>query len=276
MLEPMSAVATKPLAAAGREASVAVLGKGSAILDALAPVREATAAELAETVGEPRSSVHRLLVALAELDLVEAGSRRGTFRLGLRLLRLGSAVAAHLDVRTTALPVMERIHRETGDTVFLCLRRGREAVCVERIDGRRAAVMELKLGDALPLHVGAGPRVLLAFDEQQEWEDYFAAEPRREYLGGAPLTHERFLAELTEARRLGAAVSDEDLTRGFAAVGAPVYDHGGRLCAALSISGIRDDVLGADADRVRATVTGGAREISRALGHVEHRQEVGV
>src|SRR5207244_10669190 len=94
----------------------------------------------------------------------QAGSRPGTYRLGWRLLRLGSAVIARLDERQAALPVMERIHERTGETVFLCVRRGDDAVCIERLDGLRVQSLMLRLGGSLPLHLGAGPRTLLAWE----------------------------------------------------------------------------------------------------------------
>lgn len=244
-----------------------VLAKSVRVLDLLAGTREATTAELADTLGEPRSSVYRLLTALVELDLVEAGSQRGTFRLGLKLLRLGTAVIARLDVRLAALPVMERIHEETAETVFLCLRRGRDAVCIERIDGRRAAVMDLKLGGSLPIHEGSGPRSLLAFGPRAEWDAYIQDNSLYDSQTDTELDPDELIASLEEARRVGAVVNDNVFPPGFATIGAPIYDHRGRAFAALSLSGVHDAILGARQDHVFDLVKNGAEEISRDLGY---------
>jgi len=67
-------------------------------------------------------------------------------------------VIERLDERQAALPLMERIHERTGETVFLCVRRGDEAVCIERLDGLRVQSLALRLRDSLPLHLrGATP-----------------------------------------------------------------------------------------------------------------------
>src|SRR3954447_13997980 len=121
---------------ATRDSPVAVLSKAGALLDCLAG-GELTAAELTVRMGEPRTSVYRLIASLCELELIDAGSRRGTYRLGLKLLRLGGIVMASFDERRLARPIMEEIHEATGETVFLCIRRGLEAVCIDRIDGTR-------------------------------------------------------------------------------------------------------------------------------------------
>ncbi len=249
------------------EASVGVLAKAARVLDVLAGTREASTAELAETLGEPRSSVYRLLTALTELDLVEPGSQRGSFRLGLKLLRLGTAVVSRLDVRIAALPVMERIHDDTDQTVYLCVRRDRDGVCIERIDGLRAPLMDLRLGGSLPIHEGAGPRSLLAFGPRSEWDDYIRGGSLYDSQTDSELDPKELVAALEEARRLGAVVNDKVFPPGFATIGAPIYDHRGQVFAALSISGIHDAILGDNRDRVCAMVMNGAHEISRALGY---------
>ncbi|HET7052316.1 MAG TPA: IclR family transcriptional regulator [Solirubrobacterales bacterium] len=250
-----------------RDNSVQTIVKAAALLDAMASRREASASELAEDLGEPRSSVYRMLASLHQLGYVDPGAQRGTYRLGLKLLRLGSMVQARLDVRGASLPAMERIHDETDETVFLCLRRGGDAVCVERLDGRRVTSLALQLGGSLPLHAGAGPRILLAFDARESWHRYMSEHELESFSPSTPDSAEKLIAVLEETRRNGYSVSDEDVTPGIAALGAPVFDGRGKIAAALSISGVRDSILGERAERVKELVVDGAAEISRALGY---------
>lgn len=252
----------------GARDGVLVLHKAGALLDCLAERGELSASELAEAIGEPRSSIYRLLNSLVQLEMVEQGSKRGAYCLGLKLLRLGSAVTARFDERTAALPVVERIHDETGETVFFCVRRDWEAVCIERLDGRRVQSLALQLGGSLPLHAGAASRTLLAFDSRELWEEYVAQGPLEALTPETPTGRDELFGLLEQTRSTGHAVSDSDVTVGIAAVGAPVFDHRGQLIAALSIAGVRPAILEGDAaGRMVELVTSGAREISAALGH---------
>jgi DNA-binding IclR family transcriptional regulator len=249
------------------EGGLNLVRKSVKVLDLLAERGEATAAELADDLNEPRSSVYRLLASLQTLDMVEQGPRKGRYRLGIRLVRLGSAVIERFDERNSALPVMERLHAETGETVFLCVRRDMEAVCIERLAGRRVQSLALKLGGALPLHAGAAPRALLAFEDRGLWARYLAErEPLEGMTPSTPVTTDALVAVLEEVRRTGVSISDQDVTIGIAALGVPVLDYQGHVRAALSISGVREAVLGEDADRVRRLLVEGGREISHALG----------
>ncbi len=251
-----------------RENPIRALAKAGMLLEQLADSREATPRRLAELLGEPRTTVYRLLGSLEALDLVEPGSQPGSFRLGWKLMRLGSAVIERLDERQAALPVMERIHEAIGETVFLLVRRGDDAVCIERLEGLRVQSLALRLGGALPLHVGAGPRVLLAWEPQELWHEYVASHPDLSTptaLG--PQTGAALIAELRRTRAQGFAVSDEDVTPGIASLGTPVFDYTGGVRAALSVGGMKQLVLGDDRDRIIGLLVAGAREVSATLGY---------
>ena len=173
-----------------------------------------------------------------------------------------------LDERQAALPVMERIHELTGETVFLCVRRGDEAVCIERIDGQRVQSLALRLGGSLPLHAGAAPRVLLAWEPRSEWEAFFERHsPLEQYTDRTPLTREQLFAELEQTVERGYAVSDEDVTPGISSLGAPVFDYTGRIRAAISIGGTRQLLLEDMHDESIRMLVDGACEVSAALGH---------
>ena len=257
-----------------RENPVRSLAKAVLLLEALADEREATPRRLAEILHEPRTTVYRLLTGLQALDMVEGGSRPGTYRLGWRLLRLGSAVIERLDERQAALPVMERIHERTGETVFLCVRRGDDAVCIERLDGLRVQSLALRLGGSLPLHLGAGPRALLAWEPREEWEAYVERRPLEAMTEKTPVTREALFDGLERSLAQGYAVSDEDVTHGIASLGAPVFDYTGRIRAAVSIGGLRKLLLEDMRDEAVELLVTGAREVSAALGHVEATSRV--
>jgi DNA-binding IclR family transcriptional regulator len=244
------------------------LAKAVLLLDALANEREATPRRLSEVLNEPRTTVYRLLTSLEALDMVEPGSQSGTWRLGLRLLRLGSAVTERLDERQAALPVMGRIHEATEETVFLCVRRADEAVCIERIEGLHVQSLALRLGGSLPLHAGAAPRTLLAWEPRLEWEAYMKrAALLDRYTDRTPVTRSELFAELEQTLAQGYATSDEDITPGIGSLGAPIFDHTGSIRAAISIGGVRQVLLEEMREEAIKLLVDGAREISAALGH---------
>jgi DNA-binding IclR family transcriptional regulator len=249
-----------------QENPVRVLGKATRMLDLLAEGGEMTVQALADAAQEPRSSVYRLLGGLREAELVEPGARRGTYQLGVKLLRLSGAIILRFDERRAALPAMERLHEHTEETVFLSVLRGREAVCIERIEGRWVQSMALTLGGGLPLHIGAGPRALLASLGEPAWMEYLAGGPLEPFTAHSITDPDALLAELRLTRERGYAISDEDVVVGMAALGAPIFDYRGKVRAVLSFSGPKPSVLGERQKANVEAIQAAARDTSRALG----------
>jgi DNA-binding IclR family transcriptional regulator len=251
---------------AARASSLIV--KAGALMEALARERIATSARLTEMIGEPVSSVYRMLATLVDIGWVEQIGHRGSYRAGGKLLSLASDFARHLDIRRAALPVLRRIHEVTGETTFLCVRHGTRAVCIERIDGVRVNSRVLRLGRSLPLHVGAAPRALLAFEDREGWEEYATIASLTDDLGH-DISRSALYAELEAIRNAGFVVSDNTVTPGIAAVGAPIFDDRGEVAASLSVSGLREGVLAAGVDGTPSVidlVREGARDLSTYFG----------
>lgn len=240
-----------------------ILDKADAVLRVLASRGEVSAAAISELVGEPTSSTYRLLTNLVALDFVEPGSRRGLFRLAVDVLRVGNLVEDRLDVRDAAGPHLRQLLARTGATSFLCIRADDRAVCVERFEGRDVRSLALALGQSLPLHHGAAPRAILSFLPSSERsalvEHLLATDPRH-----PSRTEIEDMIASTRAR--GYAISDGDVTPGIAALGAPIFNHRGEVAAALSISGLRAQVLDASPDP-SSLVLAAASAASAALGY---------
>ena len=250
-------------------AGLELIGKVDAVITVLEQRGETSAADIAGLTGEPLSSVYRLLQSLTGIGWVDRGWRRGTYRLGLLLLEIGSRLEDQLDIREAAVPTLRQLLTDIGVTAFLCVRREARAVCVERLEGRSVRSLAMQLGSSLPLYAGAAPRALLAFLPAAEQQVVLAT---AELAGDPPRPNLAAVeADIDQVRRRGYAVSDGDVTPGIAALGAPVFNHRGELAAAISISGLRAQVLGDQEPRNVELILTGAREVSRALG-----QEVAV
>ena len=226
---------------------------------------EWSAQELAEGVDEPVSSTYRMLTGLREIGLVERGLVRGRYRLGLYTMSLGAVCDDRLSLRKVATPWLEWLQSETSATSFIMLRRGYNAVCIDRVVGKGARSLALRLGGSLPLHAGAGPRALLAFLPEAERRDILAYFDRQSESDPEVPERHQLQRLIDEIRKVGASISDEDVTPGIAAVGAPLFNHRGELEAAVSVSTVRARLL-QDRARTIGLVLRAAEAISWELG----------
>jgi DNA-binding IclR family transcriptional regulator len=198
---------------------VGVLDKAIAILEAT--VDGASLAELVDKSGLPRATAHRLAQAL-EVHRMLVRDEAGRWRPGPRLAEFANSAPDVL--LTAAAPVLSALRDATGESAQLYLRRADERICVaaaERASGLRDTV---PVGAALPMLAGSGAQVLLAWEPP---ESVLPLLPRCRFSGRT----------LAEVRRRGWAASVAEREAGVASVSAPIRDRGGRVIAAISISG---------------------------------------
>lgn len=225
----------------------------------------ASLSQLAEKTGLSKPTAHRLLSGLRNLGLVEYDKAR-LFYPGVKLYRMGLASAVRFDIVQLAQPCMQRLAQETGDTVYLSLRSGNNALCVARqIGSFPIRTLTLEVGDYRPLGLGAGSLALLAALPDSEVEAAIAS--NREKL--AAHAHFQPLSLRTLVRRTreqGYSLNEGLMLPEMAAVGYIVRDAASRPVAALSVASIKSRM---DPDRRASIVALLAREarlLEQALG----------
>lgn len=202
--------------------------------------------DIARAAGLGKATTHRLLSALAEAGFVYQSPETRRYFLGYEIIRLGH-LATRYDIAELARPSLLRLARETGDTVFISVREGLDALCLDRQVGDfPIKTLTLGAGDRRPLGVGAGSLALLAFLPEEEVTEVIASNAPR--LEGYPGFSPDELARLTERTRAqGHSFNDGRIVTAMCAVGVPVFDPRGRVIASISVAAIRERMEG---DRV--------------------------
>jgi DNA-binding IclR family transcriptional regulator len=222
--------ARKPRRIAGAESSRKVLS----LLAYFEPQRPAASIEtLARSIGAPMSTAYRYVALLREFGfLMEAPG--GKYALGPRALGMARAAQAAMSYTELARAVMETLAHDTGETVFLLRRVGDHAICIGRCDPVNPVRIFLEIGSAVPLHVGASPKLLLAHLPPRERDAYIAHHIDRDPT--LRRNRARLRAELEQMRERGSGITIDEITPGVWACAAPIVEHG-KVVAALSIAG---------------------------------------
>ena len=222
-------------------------------------------AEFARRSGYSKSTTYRLLLSLEKAGWLER-TPHAAFRLTIKPFQVGSILVDSLELRQEAGRIMVRMASELDQAVYLVVAAGTRAVCLERIDsGQGVRLAELDVGGSQPLNLGAAPRALLAFDEDRLLPPLLkdGLIQRTEYTLVDPAELRR---DLAETRRRGYSISDEDVTAGIGAIGAPILGADGVAVAALSFGGLRQHVLPPRPTHVTCLLQA-CQEISTRLGY---------
>jgi len=244
---------------------MSVLEKATQILDVVAESPEpATLTSIAQRLGQPRSSTHRLLSELVQLGLL---FRVGTanYAPGPRLARWGEAASGVSDIVRLSKAAMVRLRDEVGESVHLYVRQRDRRVCVSAVEGNYELRHFTEVGRPLPLSVGASGKLLLAFADTAIRDQELRRVASAPTSPRAPSLDE-LTSQLVEILRTDWAMSFGEREEGLAAAAVPIRDRAGAVNAALAISGPTARLTADRFEVLRPQLSAAADEISTSQG----------
>lgn len=242
-------------------------GKMLSVLECFSSVdRRLSVSEIARRTDLPRSTAHRLIGALKEMGFLEQDHTRDEYRLGIKLFELGSIVLNNMDLHREARPFVDALTALTHEAVHLCVFDGLRMVFVERSSGGRTGQNNSTITmETTPCHCTGVGKAALAFQPESTIE-------RVLNLGLPALTRNtitdpsRLRDELTAIRERGYAFDHGEIEITRNCVAAPIRNTGGRVFAAVSVSGPAVRMTDERLRELAPLVTSHANSISFRLG----------
>jgi DNA-binding IclR family transcriptional regulator len=229
--------------------------------------RGLTLAECSASLGYSKATTHRILRTLAVRGFLRVDAERGLYTLGPTNLRLGMSFLEQLDIRTEALPVLSELGERTGETVHLGVLDGSDVIYIEKIESTHAVRMFSRIGHTMPAYSTGIGKAILAHLRPDELEQ--ALPERLEPKTRATITdHELLVSHLAEIRKRGYSTDDIENEEGIRCVGAPVFDHFGRVSAGISVAGPESRVTADRIPELGELVREAAMSVSRRIGYV--------
>lgn len=227
--------------------------------------------ELARRSELPVGTVHRLLATLNQLGYVEQDLETRKYALGIRFLHLRGAVAKRLKLGEQAMPIMKALMRRVNETVHLAVLSEGEIVYIDRIEGFQTQNMYTQIGKRGPAHCTALGKTLLAYLPESAVDQVIATRGLAGYTPRTLTTAAALKQDLSHIRQRGYAVDDLESDESVRCLAAPIRDYGGRVVAALSISGPASHIRPErDAELIKE-VSWAAHQISVGLGYLDSK-----
>ncbi|HEU4944894.1 MAG TPA: IclR family transcriptional regulator [Solirubrobacterales bacterium] len=216
----------------GPRQGVQAIARATSILRTLeAAPRGRGISEIAGITELPKSTVHRLVTALANEHLVSQ-SEDGRVRLGGGIVRLAAASREALGEQLR--PVLFDLRRRLDETVDLSVLDGAAVRFVEQVPAPHRLRAVSSVGEAFPLHCTANGKALLAAMPEQRLLALLPAQLER-LTPSTIVDREQLLVEIQAVRRSGVAFDREEHTEGICAIGVAVPDETGVAAAAISV-----------------------------------------
>lgn len=184
----------------------------------------------------PKATLYRLLQTLVAQGMLAFDAERGTYGMGLRLVRLAHVAWQQSSLAPLARPHLDRLSAEVGETVHLAQLDNGQVLYVDKRNARDPVPMYSQAGKVGPAYCTGVGKAMLAHLPEPALEAALARQSWHRFTPKTLTTPEALRAELAAIRARGHAFDDEEHEPGIICLALPILTRGGALLGALSVT----------------------------------------
>ena len=228
--------------------------------------------EISQLVSIPQSTVSRFLAPLIMGGYVMQNSETLKYQLTSKLSHIGDMIRQQFNIRDVCRPYLYTLSKEAGETAFISVEENMLAVCLDTVDppvfsGGLLSEVPIYTGRTESMHSTASGKILMLNYSTDQLNQYLSSRGLSRKTQKTITELDRFNNMLTQARKDGYAISDEENTDGYRSIAAPVFDYDGRIIAALGIIGAIKTMNYQDIIEKKDAVIEVASSFSNSLGY---------
>lgn len=196
-----------------------------------------TIQEISDRLGFNKSSTYRIIRNLEKVAYLERISGTQYYKLGFGLYYIGTNSESYGPILTAARPLLTMLNDSCGETVHLAVLNQGQPLYIDKIESsNRVLQIRSRVGSKLPGHCSGVGKVLLAFVDKKELAEVMEEWGFTKFTDNTITDAALFAEELKKIRRQGYAIDNEEIEYGLKCIAAPIFDSGGNVIAAASIS----------------------------------------
>jgi DNA-binding IclR family transcriptional regulator len=250
-------------------AAALTLKKGLSILSLFdSDHPEWTFADIWKSARLSRTTAFRLVKTLEEAKFLSFDPSKGTYHLGVSILKGSYLMLSPSELARTARPYLDHLTEVTTETSLLAVEADHVAIVAARVLTPRPFKPDNPVGVPMPGLANVHTRIFLAYRPESEWRAALSGpiERRTPHTRTDP---EELAAELAKIRREGVACGMQEWNLGMCAVAAPVFDAGSQVRASLAVVAPDERFGPAQRESYATEVVKAAHLVSAALGYHE-------
>ena len=194
-------------------------------------------ARLSEQVGLTKSTIHRLLATLSNMNYVVKDVETDKYKLGLQVLFLSRNLLNNSNIVNIAKQYLEKLSQEVNETVHLCIEDSGQVIYIDKIESNQTIRMFSRIGSRAPMYSTAVGKVLLSDMDQNHFDEIIS---NIDFTPKTPTTitsKEKFLEEIEMVKIQGYGLDNAENETFLRCIAFPIFNHKGKIVASFSVSG---------------------------------------
>lgn len=224
---------------------------------------------LSEQVGLSKSTVHRLLMTLVNLNYIYQDPESEKYKMGYRIISLARHAMNSIEIIPIAKPHLQRLSADVNETIHLCIEDQGEVMYVDKIESNQTIRMYSRVGSRAPMYCTGVGKILLSGMSEEDYEKTVASIEFIKKTEATIGSREELDREIKRVKSQQYALDNIENEAYIRCIAAPIYDNNGKIIASFSISGPTSRIT---MERVNEEliykVTETSKAISKQLGYL--------
>ncbi|MDB1552670.1 IclR family transcriptional regulator [Latilactobacillus sakei] len=213
-----------------------VLIKAKQILDYLMdqPAGQ-TLKEISDGLQSTKSTTLKVLATMCELNLLWRSENDKRYFLGSELIGYGQKALSEFDIKNIAVPYLQELRDETGETVHLGIHAGDFVVFLEKLESPHSVNLKSKVGGKLNLFSSAMGKAFLATMPDEQVTAYLERVALTALTTHTITDPSELQKQINQVRERHYSIDDRENEEEVFCVGAVLEKHN-RVFGAFSVS----------------------------------------
>jgi DNA-binding IclR family transcriptional regulator len=224
--------------------------------------------QLVEKTEIPKTTVYEILLMLLQSEMIQVVEGKvKLYQIGLRAFTIGNRYIQNMDLISEARPIINQTSTELNITVFLAMLDGNQIIYLYKQEPDDVPISTANISNRDDAYcTSLGKAILSAFPEDKV-DAIIKTMKFRRRTSRTIMSPSELKADLDVIRKRGYALDDREIIDFVLCVGAPVFDHSGRVIAGISTAGIYSEERHVEEEG--QILMQRAKDISRRLGYQE-------
>lgn len=244
------------------------IAKAARIINMLADAGQPLSlAAMSAELGISKSTLHGIISTLVDVKFMAQDQQTGRYRLGTRLFEIGSAISSQWNVRKIGYPIIQQIVAEIGETVHMAVLDDYEVLYINKQESTSSIRIVTDVGVKLPAHCTGLGKALLSGLSRLELQCMVKSKGLSKHTESTITDFDDLWREMKLIRSRGYAMDEQEFVEGLRCVAVPIFNHSGKIAAALSISGPVSRMQEEKIEKCNECLLKAAAEISEQMGY---------
>lgn len=227
---------------------------------------EAGISYIAKKTDLSKSTIFRILYTLQEHRMIQKNDSNDKYALGMFFMKAGEQIKNSLDIKKVALPIMEKIADNAGETINLGILYENKVLILNTVSGEDSILVS-KLEPICPLYCSGIGKLLMQNFSVKEIKQYYQESPIKKRTINTIIEYQGMIERQKKISECGYSIDDEEYEFGLYCIAAPIYSSKGDIIAGVSISGPTSRINYKGESELTEMIINAAHEISRRMGY---------